>query len=455
MNGKLLLLNLREEWRMLTSYFSSQTMFILFPIILIIVGCAMSFGIPFIREAFDMTEVLTAGILLITVYGLFVGGFGFFADEVAETWFRDAHLLLHTYHILPISFKKLFVWFYIKDILYYLFMTLIPLFLGIFLSFQLHARTFLYLLGSAVCGFLLGVSVSFLLSSLYVRNRIILPGVLLILGGIIYTGLPLRSYPPLRGFLEKDVSWYLISLGIFVSFSLVSLLMTNPVNKSRRKAVSHSQLLSRLDPLLAKEIIDIRRSGTWRVIITSYAFPLFFLYGIFYFSGRLFHVDFHIPLLFYATFIGYLSTLVYSWLNNIDSPRTLSTLPVTPFNLIQRKIRLFVLSSFIIASVYLVVLGYGIGELSILPLALFTMMGVTAYVVVITAWLCGLYPNTRLFDGSVLAQYLVCILPVLVGLSILSLSRKYVEMSFITACLMVLSSWIYTKLHGKYAKEGF
>jgi hypothetical protein len=179
------------------------------------------------------------------------------------------------------------------------------------------------------------------------------------------------------------------------------------------------------------------------------------MYGIFYFSGRLFHVAFHIPLLFYATFIGYLSTLVYSWLNNIDSPKTLSTLPVTPFDLMRRKIRLFILSSFTIATVYLVVLGYGIGELPLLPLALYAMVGVTVYVVVITAWLCGLYPNTRLFDGSVLAQYLGYILPVLVVLSVLSLSRRHVEMAVFTTGILVLSAWMYRKLQGRYELQCF
>jgi hypothetical protein len=454
MNDQLLSLQLKEEWRMLTSYFSSQTMFILFPFILVVVGFSMSWLLPFVREAFNMQEVLTALILLTTFYGLFVGGFGFFADQVAETWFRDATLLLHVHHILPISFKRIFVWFYIKDIVYYLFMTLIPFFVGAFLSFQLPMLPFFYVIISAVCAFLMGVSVSFLLSALYVRNGLSLLGILVIAGGIIYARIPLRSFPPLRGLLEKDMISFFISIGIFILFSLLALLITQPVLKSPRNRVSHSSLLSRMHPLLAKEIIDVQRSGTWRIIVTSYVFPLGFLYGIFYFSGRIFSVSLHIPLLFYATFIGYLSTLVYSWLNNIDTPQTLSTLPVTPFDLIKRKIQLFLLSSFLIATIYLLLCGYGIGELSTLPLALFTMGGVTVYVVGITAWLCGLYPNTRLFDGSVLLQYLAYILPVLVGLSILSLTQMHGEIFIVTAVLLLISFFVYRGLHRRYGNHG-
>jgi hypothetical protein len=450
MNDQLLLLQLKEEWRMLTSYFSSQTMFILFPIILGVVGFSMSWLLPLVRETFNMQEVLTALILLIALYGLFVGGFGFFADEVAETWFRDATLLLHTHYILPISFNRIFVWFYIKDIVYYLFITIIPFFMGAFLSFQLPMLPFLYGFIAAICAFLMGVSVSFLLSALYVRNKFSLLGILILAGGMIYLRVPLHSFPPLDGLLEKDMVSFLISGGIFLLFSLLSLVITRPVLKSSGNRVSPSSLLSRMDPLLAKEIIDIRRSGTWRMIITSYVFPLGFLYGIFYFSGRIFSISIHIPLLFYATFIGYLSTLVYSWLNNIDTPQTLSTLPVTPFDLIKRKIRLFLVSSFIIATIYLLFFGYGIGELWALPLALFTMGGVTIYVVVITAWLCGLYPNTRLFDGSVLLQYLVYILPALVGLSILSLIRMHGVILVLTTGLLIISLCVYRGLHHKY-----
>ena len=450
MSKPLLTLQLKEEWRMLTSYFSSQTMFILFPVILVVIGFSMSLLLPFIREAFAVKEILTAFIMLSTFYGLFVGGFGFFADEVAETWFREATLLLHTHHILPISFKRLFVWFYIKDIIYYLFMTLIPLFIGVFLSFQVPVLSFFYVMISACCAFLMGVSVSFVISALYVKNRYSILGVLIILGGILYAKIPLDAFPPLGGLLHRDSSLFLLSIGIFLFFSVVSLLITTPVQKSLNTHVSHSTLLSRVDPLLAKEIIDIKRSGTWRVIITSYVFPLGVLYGIFYFSGRVFSVSIQIPLVFYATFMGYLSTLVYSWLNNIDTPQVLSTLPVTSFDLIKRKIQLFLFSSFSIATVYLVLLAYGIGELRVLPLALYIMGGVTAYVVVITAWLCGLYPNTKLFDGSVLVQYLAYILPVLVILSILSLTQMYMELTIITACILVLSLFMYRMLQKKY-----
>lgn len=445
----LLTLHLKEEWRMMTSYFSSKKLFLLFPLILLGIGFFMASLIPVMENAFNLRELIVAFHLLLTVYGLVVGGFGFFADEVAERWFRDVHLLIHMHHVLPLSFRKIFTWFYIKDIVYYLLLTLIPLFAGAFLAFTIPVHTFVKVLVSSLLSFLIGVSVSFLVSSLYVKTRLSLL-VVLVIGGVMYeAGFSYRDFPPLS-FLEGSITQLILSVGIFAAFSVISLYITRPVTRTATKLFARTRLFSHVDPLLAKEIIDVRRSGTWQVIMTSYAFPLVFLYSIFYFSGRLFHFDLDIPLVFYAVFIGYLSTLVYSWLNNIDPPSSMVTLPVTVSQVIKRKITLFSVFSCGVALLYLVGLGYFLGDLDILWVSLVCMGSTTFYVAAVTAWLCGLYPNTRLFDGSVLVQYLAAILPVLIVLSILSFMRSYLEIVVVSVIVLGFSLWMYRNLGRKY-----
>lgn len=449
MADNLLSLHLKEEWRMMTSYFSSEKLFLLFPLVLVGIGFFTASLIPVVKTAFNMKELVIAFHFLLMVYGLLVGGFGFFADEVAERWFRDVTLLIHMHRVLPISFRKIFVWFYLKDMVYYLFLTLFPLYVGAFLSFTIPVIPFVRVVVSSVLSFLIGVSVSFLVSSLYVRNRLSLLGVALA-AGFMYFQFSYRNFPPVAFLVNRDVVQLIYSLGIVVTFSVISLAITNPVTKSVSKPVSKTQLFSRVDPLLAKEIIDLKRSGTWQIIITSYTFPLIFLYGIFYFSGRLFHFDLNIPLIFYAVFIGYLSTLVYSWLNNIDTPSTMVTLPVTVSQLIKRKIKLFFVLSFAVSILYLVILGYILSDLNILWLSLICMGSTTFYVSAVTAWLCGLYPNTKLFDGSVLIKYLTAILPVLIVLSILSLMQFYLGIVLISVVVLVLSFLVYQNLGKKY-----
>lgn len=445
----LLTLNLKEEWRVLTSYFSSKKLFYLFPVVVGCVGLLIGVLAPFMRSAFDMRELLTAFILLLGVYGLLVGGFGFFADEVAQRWFGEARLLIHMYEILPISFRRLFTFFYLKDIIYYVLLTVLPLFAGAFLSFRISPHVLMKVFVSGVLSFLIGVSVTFLISSLYVRNKYTL---LLIIAAVVvlYSGFHLSDFPPLSFLFYGRYVSLISGVAAFVLFSIVSLSVMNPVERANRKVFSRSPLFSRTDPLLAKELVEVRRSGTWQVVMTSYLFPLFFMYGIFYFSGRLFQMEIVIPLLFYAVFIGYLGTLVYSWLHNIDSPSFMAVLPVRTSQLIKRKIRLFLVSSLLIASFYLVVLGYLLEDMGALPVSVVTMGSTAFYVAVVTAWLCGLYPNTRLFDGSVLARYMLAILPLLIVLSILSLMREYVAVAVIAAVVFLISFVIYRDLDRKY-----
>lgn len=450
MDRQLLTLQMKEEWRVMTSYFSSEKLFFLFPVIIFFVGFFMGLLLPLFKSAFDMRELLVAFTLLLGAYGLFVGAFGFFADEVAQRWFREARLLISMYDVLPLSFRRIFTWFYVKDIIYYLFLTIFPLFLGVFLSFKINHTIFLKVMVTSVLSFLVGVSVSFVISSVYVRNRFSLIVVLLVLAALYSVGFSYTDFPPLHFLFNRDLLSLGLSVLIFLIFSLFSLIITQPTERAPRKAFLKSDLFSRIDPLTAKEVIDLKRSGTWQIMITSYLFPLFFLYGIFYFSGRLFQFEITIPLLFYAVFIGYLSTLVYSWLHNIDTPSFMSTLPVTTAELIKRKIRLFLLTSFTVSVVYLVILGYLLNDVRSLPLSVVSMGSTTFYVAAVTAWLCGLYPNSRLFDGSVLARYLVGILPVLVFLSILSLMRESVGILVVSLVILIFSSFVYVKLDKKY-----
>lgn len=446
----LLTLNLKEEWRMLTSYFSGEKLFFVFPIILFGIGVIMSYLIPVFRTAFDMKELVAGFHLLLGLYGLFVGAFGFFADEVAQTWFGDAKLLIHMYAIHPVSFRKLFTWFYIKDIVYYLGLTLFPLFLGGAVSLAVPWSTFLVLIGSLTLSFLVGISVSFIISAVYIRKPKALAGILLGVALLVLSGVSYHDFPPIRFYFTRNLIFLGISVALFCIFSLFSLGITKPVERRAAHTYAPSDLFSRVDPVMAKELIDVKRSGTWRIIITSYLFPLLVFYGIFYFSGRLFQIDLNISLVFYGVFLGYLSTLVYSWLNNIDPPISLVTLPVTISHIIQRKIMLFLVSSFGIAVVYLVVLGYILEDILVLPLAVFCMGCTTFYVAAVTAWLCGLNPNTKLFNGIILVKYLGAILPVLVALSILSFMKSYIPILGVSALILGISYLIYMNLDKKY-----
>lgn len=448
MGNHMLELELKEEWRMLTSYFSSKTLFFIFPLVLFFVGFLMASLKPLVEKTFDVRELLVASHLLLAVYGIFVGGFGFFAEEVATRWFKEARLLIHLHAILPITFRRIFVWFYVKDIIYYLFLTIYPLLLGAFLSFAISPSLFFSMLISSTLSFLIGVSLSFLLSTLYVHNRLLLFGALILL---VFAGIRFRlsDFPPIAFFFTGNLFSLVYSLAI-AAVSVISLEMAKPIERPGKKHFLRSTLFSFADPLLAKEILDVRRSGTYKIILTSYLFPLIFLWGIFYFTGRLLNFRLDISLPFYAGFLGYLGTLVYSWLNNIDPPSSMGTLPITISEIMKRKIRLFFAASFSVSVVYLLALGYFMRDLGSLPLSLICLGSTTFYVASVTASLCGLYPNTLLFEGTILARYLAAILPVLILLSVLSFMKAYMVIFAVSLIVLFLSFFIYERLDKKY-----
>jgi len=451
MGKHVLILELEEEWRMLTSYFSSRTLFFAFPLVLLLVGFSMALLTPLVKEAFDMRELTIALHLFTCMYGMFVGGFGFFAEEVATRWFREAKLLIHMHAILPVSFRRIFVFFYIKDILYYLLLTIYPLLIGALLSFTIPPAGFLRMVLSFTFSFLIGISLSFFLSSLYVRSRLLCACALILLL-FSFSLLSFEDFFPTAYFFKGEPIYLLYSLVTFLLFSAASLAMAEPVERATKEQFRKSGLFSAIDPLLAKEILDVWRSGTFKIVLTSYLFPLLFLSGMLYFTERLLNFHLDISLVFYAGFVGYLGTLVYSWLNNIDPPSSMVTLPITDSDIIKRKIKLFMGTSLSLSFVYLLFLAFLTDGIPLLPLSCLTMGATTFYVASVTAYLCGLYPNTLLFEGTILARYLASILPVLISLSLLSFMKAYTAIFFISFIVLLLSTLIYRRLDGKYER---
>ena len=76
---------------------------------------------------------------------------------------------------------------------------------------------------------------------------------------------------------------------------------------------------SRMRILIAKEIVDVLRSGTLLKMLGSFAVPLLFLLLLAWGAD---FASFPIPfnLLSYAPFIGFFGFNFYSWLNAIDAP---------------------------------------------------------------------------------------------------------------------------------------
>ena len=89
--------------------------------------------------------------------------------------------------------------------------------------------------------------------------------------------------------------------------------------------------------LVAKEFVDLRRSGALKKMTVSYSIPLLVLLGMAWL------VDFAeapipINLLSYAPFLGFFGFNFYSWLTALDSPDFMNGLPLSVPQLIREKL---------------------------------------------------------------------------------------------------------------------
>jgi len=160
-------------------------------------------------------------------------------------------------------------------------------------------------------------------------------------------------------------------------------------------------------PLIAKELLDLRRSGVVAKMFFAFVLPLLFLSFTAWFVNYGLSVPVGFNAVFYAAMVGFIGVMMYSWLNNVDLAEYYSYIPVTVPQLIKTRIRVFLLLTLGVSAFFVVAISFLNGETRLLWLALIVMFVTSVYMVVMTAYLTGLKTNTFLFDTSVLARFSV------------------------------------------------
>ena len=89
--------------------------------------------------------------------------------------------------------------------------------------------------------------------------------------------------------------------------------------------------------IVAKEFVDLFRSGSIKKMVVSYTIPLAVLLGM---AWLIDFAEAPIPinLLSYAPFLGFFGFNFYSWLTILDSPEFMNGLPVRVPQLIRAKV---------------------------------------------------------------------------------------------------------------------
>jgi hypothetical protein len=476
----LFVLLLKEEYRAQSSMFRSS--FLVYPFFMLAISLIMGWMLLPMRTALTTEQIVIIGHLGVLVAGMLVGGFAMFQDPILERRMGGIRMLLGTPGTLPITYKEIFSYFYVKDLIYYLLINILPVLFGVYIStlftglhidLPMAALTF-------TAAFLMGVSLTFALSTVLLRSRVALLaimagtvamvawlsmqyGILQALGMLV---LPSGSY------LGGSWAGIVEAFAIFVVLSAFSLLAIRekPAPAAEKHYTSHFKdtekrfaIFGRYGTLAAKEWTDLVRSGSLGYVVFSFLIPLLFLWGFlwlfpvaltFLMGGA--QISFGFNTIFYSVVIGFFASELYGWLNRMDSIECYKTLPISMPDVIKAKLIIFMILNVAVSTVYLALICISRGEYALFPVALYTMFMVSGYVAVVIAYMTGVYTNTLLFDYKVLLAYWLVVAPVLIVLILTSFMESLLLPGIVVATAAGIAAYLLLRrIDVKWGREEF
>jgi hypothetical protein len=468
---------LQEEIRLNTSFASGKG-FYSFPILVVISGIlAVTFSDELMADMgyLEYLEVLHFGLIF---YGVFAGSLAFFGNEFLERIFGYLGLIIGLPTTQPITQRKITLLYFIKEFIFYSSFTLLPAFLGGLIGASLNDISLINLTKFGISlsfSFLMGLSFAYLISSLY---RI--SWKTSVFGGITVVAIYALSVNNMA--ISYSLEWYLTGeienliysiITIILISTLATLLVTDYYEQGPIRTIGYNDRLKEdiktfswakkySNPtIISKERIDLQRSKTGTKMFFSFAFPLGILTFMNWFIDKGLPIQIDFNTIFYGVMVGFFGTMIYSWLNTIDSPTFYSTLPVTVSDVVRARLVLFFTITWWIPLLFLTLIAYISAEINLLPIGIVVMITVGMYIVNYTAWSTGLRTNSALFDAIVFLKFFVVSVPPMIAMTILSLAINYslsavlIALSLICGILALFSIFFYNRIEVKWKNETF
>jgi len=451
---------IKEEWRIHSSLFGGF-MFALFPVLLASIAFAGSMVLPIIKTVIPTNQMLSIFQYLFILFGLSVGSFGLFGREIMNRRFGHASLLAYSSRSLPVSEKRIFVNFIVKDIIYYFILWIVPFILGFalaspFLSISLiYSFSFLLIL---TLSFLMGLSIAFFLSTVYAHSIKLLISFLVLLTFISFVSvyysnvnisnlLSALSFYFLPSFNQIALSLLIITVPTAISLIFLKVDYSQRMRTFNNSLDKFSQLLrfSKYSIFVSKDFLDFNRSeGGLGKIIFSFFLPLAFVWLLISIFVRF--IPILNPFVVFSIFLGILSSSFYNWFTEFDLFTSYAFLPVRISTLIKSKINSYMIINLIPLFV-LIFASLWANQIEYFIPSLFVFLAVSSYTLSITTYLAGLNPNILLYNAKVFLEYLLLISPVLLVLIFLSIVPVYLILSII---LIPISYSIAKKSYDKW-----
>ena len=309
----------KEEWRLHTTLIGGLGSGF-FPLLIFIMTLILVTLSPTILFKMDLFTTIVISQAMAFSYGIFVGSLGQIGQQSMSMMFGQLNLLVQLPQSNPVSIRSIVGIFFIKDALYYLVYTIIPILLGLVSGAAMLNINLLKSLELGIAtafSIIEGMTFGFFISSISTRGRFYFGSVILFVslftGIIIQFGIkPVQLIPSIEYFLENNSNYLLISilLSIFLTiFAIISFKDTVKPHFGFYKAaliklIQITSIFSKNSTLFSKELIEVKRSGTVFQIILGFIGPLFGLYAIVWLLRISLSIPIDFNLIFYSGFIG-------------------------------------------------------------------------------------------------------------------------------------------------------
>ena len=373
----------KEEFRKNVEFAKARQM-VLFPLLLALVTMVSTIGLPFLVgdsaaqtsetsvNSFTWQELRFGLHLPLLMFSLGMGTFAFMGRDALVRRTASKNHLLASPALQPLPNSMAHFAYFVKDLVFYVMLILSPIILGMGLgkgldtlfgiTTPLEYSSLPWTWFAMVVTLAQGLVLSFLASALWMRGRpytifgplsVILFGIIVGVGAIdiefILIGLQIQTEKNVLIGLIGFVSC--IGLGYLSSMLIIDDFDVSVVEKGDlfRPMYGRLSFLGRgeIRIIVAKEFVDLFRSGSIKKMVVSYTIPLAVLLGM---AWLIDFAEAPIPinLLSYAPFLGFFGFNFYSWLTILDSPEFMNGLPVKVPQLIRAKVLVyFIITSWI------------------------------------------------------------------------------------------------------------
>ena len=453
----------KEEFRKNVEFAKARQM-VLFPLLLALVTMVSTIGLQFLvgDSAAQTTETsvnsftwqeLRFGLHLpLLMFSLGMGTFAFMGRDALVRRTASKNHLLASPALQPLPNSMAHFAYFVKDLVFYVMLILSPIIIGMGLgkgldtlfgiTTPLEYSSLPWTWFAMVVTLAQGLVISFLASALWMRGRpftifgpisVILFGIIVGVGAIdiefILIGLKIQTeknvITGLLGFI------FCIGLGYFSSMLIIDDFDVSVVEKGDlfRPMYGRLSFLGRgeIRIIVAKEFVDLFRSGSIKKMVVSYTIPLAVLLGM---AWLIDFAEAPIPinLLSYAPFLGFFGFNFYSWLTILDSPEFMNGLPVRVPQLIRAKVLVYFIITSWISLIFIILMAWRLDEWASLPTSIVVMFANSIYIVALTAFLMGLRPNKAIFDASIMIWFWIGTVLPLLGLFLLSFTQGDVSL---------------------------